>query len=219
VTALDETYLGFIPILQDAMQMVNEGYKVMLLSSRSETDALVRNNHARTLSRIGFVSQEMKDLEYEFMNAIQERANEIGSNECIEAAQSSLRESTESAGQVIVYSARQWKGFNDALAGRLLYVVIDELYLISSLMESELISLFSYYNSVTNIFSLLYLYQTEIQIYYILFDLFVDEVLIVMKSYDNTTNQQNSIIFTSLNEAVEGFRTAGSLIVGSLRDC
>lgn len=201
------------------MQIVKMDYQVMLLSARSETNAMIRVNHARMISRIGFVAQDMKDLEDEFTSAIQDRVREIGSNECLENAQKSLEESAQSGGQVIVYSARQWRTLNDAISGRLIYIVLDELDFIVSLMETELLYLFSFFNSVTYIYELLYLYQAEIQIYFLLFDLFVDEVLIVMKSYDDTTNQFNRIIFKTLNEGVEEFRAAGSSIVDASRNC
>jgi hypothetical protein len=71
------------------------------------------------------------------------------------------------------------------------------------ILETDLITLFSYFNGVTDIYNLLYFYQIEIQIYFLMFDPFVDEILVVMKSYVDTTNQQNE----------------GTLIVDSLENC
>lgn len=221
VSALNETYLGFIPILQEAMTIVLNDYKVLLESFDIEMNSMIKINHARQISRIGFFAQEMKDHQSEVFVAIQNRANEIGNNsaDCILDAERELQDAVTQAGATINYSARQWKILNDALVDGVIYETVNDLKTLISLLEFDLLNLFVYFNSVTDMYSLLSIYQGVIQTIFDLFDYFVDLIFRDMSIYDLSTNQLNRIIFISLENGSDRFRLEGELIVQSLSTC
>lgn len=216
--ALNETLLAAVPILIEDWGVVKLNYDVFLQSARNEIQNLVQNNHARVVSRIGFAAQDMKDFEYEARLVIQDRTHEK-SDECIGTAQQELSDAVETGGEVITYGAQQLQALNNALSDYTMYFTIDELHLILALFDTEFIYLFSYFDSVSNLSSLLTTFQIEVQVFSVLFDYFVDEVLLDMLVYDIATNQLNQNIFTSLNEGTEEFRVQSNAIVDSLIQC
>lgn len=221
VTALDEVYLGFIPVLLDALDIVKLDYNVMLTSARLEMNSMVQINHARLISRIGLVAQDMKDFQLSVVNEIRNRGELIGNSsaECISRAQQDLEASQGVAGDVIMYGSRQWRTLNDALADYTIFITMDEMYFIISVMEIELLNLFSHINPVTNMFDLLLIYQIEVQVFFNIFDYIIDEILLDMLVFDISTNQINAIIFKSLDGPVDEFKEQGMAIIASLADC
>lgn len=85
-------------------------YRALKASASTEYNQIIKVHHARAVSRIGFVAQDMKDLEGELLVAIQNRGIEINNNDaaCLRAAENSLADSTEDAGNVIVFVSRDW---------------------------------------------------------------------------------------------------------------
>lgn len=203
------------------MGIVLNDYKVLLESVETEMNSMIKINHARQISRIGFVAQEIKDYQSEVFAAIQTRASEIGNNsaECIQDSERELQDAATQAGATINYSARQWKILNDALADGVIYETVNDLNFLISLLEFDLLNLFVYFNSVTDMYSLLAIYQSEIQTFFYLFDYFVDLIFLDMTIYDLSTNQLNRIIFISLENGSDRFMLEGELIVQSLSNC
>jgi hypothetical protein len=114
--ALDNEFLGFIPILQEAKETVLADYRALLMSSKTELNLMVKINHAKVVSRIGYVAQDMKDLQAKIYDAIQNRVAEIGTNECLLEAERTWQRSFFEAGDVIVRTAREWKSSNEYLS-------------------------------------------------------------------------------------------------------
>lgn len=216
--ALDETLLAAVPPLLDAWDLAKTVYEVFLQSARHELNNLVRNNHARAISRIGFAAQDMKDFEYEARLAIQDQALEK-SAECIQTAERELSEAIETGGDVITNGARQLQTLNNALADYTIYYTIDELHLVLAVFDTEFLYLFAYFNSVNYLYGVVGTYQLEVQVFFSLFDYFVEEVLFDMIVYNTATNQYNQNIFTSLIEGSEEFRVQSNTIVNSLIQC
>lgn len=203
------------------MEIVLTDYRVFLQSARSEFDSMIRVQNARAISRIGFVAQDMKNFESDVANAIEDRALEINNSnaECIVEAELNLQSAAVTGGNVIMYSAQQWSALNDYLIEGYIHVTTDELHFIISLFEFELFNLFSHVNSVTNMFDLLLTYQTDVQVFFNIFEYFVYYVFLDMYIYDLTTNQENVNMFQVLNEGLQEFRTACDIILASLADC
>lgn len=221
MNGLDETLLGFVPILIDAMGTVLTDYKVLLESARREIDSMKVNQHARAVSRIGFVAQDMKDFQYEVFNAIQNRAGENNNNnaECLLEAERRLESSAVEGGDVIVYAARQWSSLNEYIADAIVFLTVDEIDVMISLFEFELLNLFARFNSVTDMFDLLLTYQTGLQVFFLLFEYFVYQIYVDLYVYDLVTTQMNKNLFQTLQTADEQFRSVGNAIIDSLADC
>lgn len=220
MNALSELYLSFIPILLDAMGIVLIDYKVLLESARTELNLMVKVQNSRSLSRIGFVVQDMKDFQFEVNSTIRNRAIEIGMDaECILEAGQRLDEAAANGGGVIVSEAIEWNDLNIYLADYFIFYTTDEIEFIISLFEFELLNCFAYFNSVTNMFDLLLFYQTELQSFFNIFDYFVYYIYVDFYVYSILTNEMNRRMFFSLNNALEDFRAEGNRIIDSLADC
>lgn len=181
---------------------------------------MVRNNQANVLSRIGFAAQEMKNYQNEIFLDIQNRwTGDNNQSECFAAAERDLEMSAASAGEVIMYAARQLVGMNDIIAGRVIFATVDEIDVLLSLLEFELFHLFSFFNGVTEIYDLLLIFQTGIQVTFNLFDLFIDEILMNMLTYESSTNQMNRIVYLEMNGGLEEFKVAGASIISTLVAC
>lgn len=182
---------------------------------------MVQIKHARVISRIGFVAQDMKDFQQEVQVAIQQRAVEIGSNssECILQAERDIEIIAEDAGEIIVFSAGQWKNLNDALLDLTTYEAIDEVDFINSIFEIELMNLIYNINGVTNLYDLLLTYQTNIQVFFLMFDYAVDLVLESLVLHELASSQVNTVLFHTLDIGLQRFRLQGAAIIDSLESC
>lgn len=182
---------------------------------------MIQMKHARVISRIGFVAQDMKDFQQEVHDAIQQRAAEIGSNssECILQAERDIGLIAEDAGEIIMFAAGQWKNLNDALLDLTTYEAIDEVDFLNSIFEIELMNLFNNFNGVTNLIDLLVTYQTNIQVFFLMFDYSVDLVLQNMVTHELASNQVNGVLFQTLDVGLQRFRLQGGAIIDSLANC
>lgn len=208
-------------MLLEASEIVLTDFRVFSASARREISSMIQMKHARIISRIGFVAQDMKDFQHEVEIAIQQRALEIGSNssECILQAERDLEIIVEDAGEIIVFSAGQWKNLNDALLDLTTYEAIDEVDFINSLFEIELMNLFDNFNPVTNMFDLLVTYQTNIQVYFLMFDYSVNQVIANMVVHELASHQVNGVLFHTLDIGLQRFRLQGGSIIDSLANC
>lgn len=220
-TALDEDYLGLIPLLVDAITDLNIQYRAFADSAQTEYVDIVRNNHARLLSRIGFVAQDMKDFQNDVANDIENRAIEINDREaeCILDAQRELAESAETAGAVIVNSARDWSEGLYFKNDEFVTPALEEIDMITSLFEIEALMIISYYNPVTEMENLVFTFFFEVLIFDILFEIFVDEIYVDFIIFEMLSNEKNEINFPLLDAGLEAFRSDGSLIRSSLANC
>lgn len=221
MAALTEEYLEIIPVLQEAMNIVIRDYKTLVDSAGNEFSLMVKINHAQQISRIGFIVQEAKDLKSEVLLAIQNRANEINNQtaECIMEAEQELETAAASVGSGVSYAANQLQILNDFLFDGVIDVTINELSFIISLFEFEFITLITFFNPVTNMFDLLSYFQLEIQLFFILFEYFVDEILVDMEAFHLSTDALNRVMFLSLESYAERFRVTGISILTSLGTC
>lgn len=85
-------------------------YRAFIASANREYDLIIKNHHARAISRIGFTAQDMMDFQEDVTRAIQNRGIEINNNnaQCILDAHQELNSSVELAGDVFDSVSREW---------------------------------------------------------------------------------------------------------------
>lgn len=107
---LDRQWLEFFPIIIDMFTTTNMQYRAFIASANREYDLIIKNHHARAISRIGFTAQDMMDFQEDVTSAIQNRGIEINNNnaQCILDAHQELNSSVELAGDVFDSVSREW---------------------------------------------------------------------------------------------------------------
>jgi hypothetical protein len=218
---LNENQLDFIRVYKESVDFFSLQYKALSASSRSEMNVMEKIYNARVLSRIGFVAQEMKDLESDLLQDIDNRAIEINNNnaECLLEAQRNLSNSSESAGKTIKAFAMRASEDIQTLNEIAVYPVLHEIESLRSIFEVEIFNIFAYINSVTNIMQLFILLESEIQAYGVLFEYYVNEIYTEMVIYGILFDDLSQEIFPLLDAGLEQFRTSASIIRSSLTNC
>lgn len=213
--------LDFVSIYKESIDFFSMQYHALLNSARNEMGLMAYNFNSRVLSRIGFVTQEMMDLHFVTLNDIRNRANQIGSNDtdCIVEAERNLEASLATAGDVIMTSSVRTTADLAEIYDYTFHHVIHDIDFIVSFFDVEILALFAYMNSVTSMFPLLILLETEIRAYGALFEYFVDEVHVEMMLYSQLTSELSAAVFPQLDAGLEAFRTTGNSIRNSLVTC
>lgn len=196
-------------------------YHALLNSARAEMSLMGYNFNARVLSRIGFVTQEMMDLEFLIQNEIRNRANLIGSNDtdCIVEAERNLEASLATAGDVIMSASVRTTSELAEIYDFTFHHVVNDIDFIVSFFDVEILAAFAYMNSVTSMFQLIILLESEIRAYGALFEYFVNDVHIEMVLYSQLTEDLSANVFPQLEAGLEAFRTTGNSIRNSLVTC
>jgi hypothetical protein len=196
-------------------------YRAMVDSARGEYNIIVMNHHARVVSRIGFVAQDMKDFQFEIYDAILNRATEINNNEaeCILEAGRSLEASVVEAGDVIMHAAQEWMSELSIIEDEFVSPLLSEIEIIMSIMQTETFNIFGYYNPVTEIQEALILLIIESALYSLLFEIFVSEIYSDFILFGILTDAKNEELFPLLNAAFDDLRASGNIIRNSLANC
>lgn len=199
----------------------NVKYRALIDSATIEYDNMKKDHNARAISRIGFVSQEIKDLQFDIANDILSRAIEIGNPgaQCILEAQRSLESSFEAAGQSITSASRDWIEELHLLNDDIVDPILRELELFISLFQIEPFGVLAQMNPVTQFQGIVQLLYLEALLYNALFEIFVSEVAFEFSLFERDTNSKNARIFFALNDAHAEFTAAGNLIRSSLVTC
>lgn len=179
------------------------------------------NYNTRVISRIGFVTQDIKDLQFEILSDIDNRANEINNfnAECIFQARSDVETAITEAGDVIRDVGTRTIAEINTLNGMLGYPLLEDLELLVSQFEIEMLSLFRRFNTVTNFISFIIELETEVRLYGALFEYFVSEIYVEMIIHNVYTDMNSAVSFPQLEEGLEAFRSAGNSIRASLPTC
>lgn len=196
-------------------------YGAMVASSRAEMNLMARVYTSGVISRVGFAVQDMKNFENEISNAIENRANEINNNNaaCLVEARSNLQASATVAGAAVSTTVGGLSEDLTSVYENYVYSVIDEVDLLISLFETEILNIFAYVNGVTSMFTLIIFLESEVRNYGALFEYFVLEIYVDMLIFDMLTQQLSQQAFPSLDVALNDFRSAGSSIRSSLINC
>lgn len=177
------------------------------------------NLNSRFLSRIG-LSQEVKDLEFELLNEIQNRASEISEgSECIERTRRDLSTSVSEAGKGLQVAATGVSEDLDTLNEIAVFPVIDEIDFLNSLFEVEIFNVFGYVNSVTSMFSLLVVLESEVRTFGALFEYFVNEVYVEMIIWSMLADDMSLVALPQIDNVLVEFRSSANSIRSSLTTC
>ena len=198
-----------------------EDYRALLLSSQAELTLMVKINHAKVISRIGFVAEDIKFFEDDISNEIQSRVNENRTNdtECLSESQTRLFKAVSEAGEMIVGTAQDWKVSNDYLSKNIVLNSVHEVQVLVSSFETELFESLAKKNSATELDEILKRHQTSIELFVYNFELHVYDILVDMFVYDIVTKEKNKAMFIKLDEGWQTFQLKGKLIIESLKNC
>lgn len=182
---------------------------------------LVKNHNSQILSRVGFVSEEMKEYEFIISNEIRDRGNEINNAtaQCILDAQQALELAVYDGGEAVKNAAVQWYEEVHLLSDELVYPILNELENIMSQFEKEFFVILSSANGVTDIERILETVIYETTVYADLFEGFALSIFLEMTIFDMYMNNINRSIFPELSSARDYFRFNGLLIRNTLETC
>ena len=193
----------------------------MIQSARQEYNFMVKNHHARTVSRMGFIGQEIMNFHDEVSRAIQDRRVQINNDDavCIANAEGDLATSFEEAGNELTLASRDWYDEISLIDDEFITPLLDEMDIIKALLEIEVFGILGVYNFVDDSETVIITLALEAALWGALFELFVSEIYTDFVIFDTLTNQKNAQIFPMLDEGLNNFRAAGNLIRNSLANC
>lgn len=193
----------------------------MTISARHEMSALVKNQNARILSRVGFATEEMKSFQFEVYNEIRDRGREIGNEnaECILAAHSELETAAMEGGLAVMNVASAWMSHMELLSKELFFHEVDDLDFLISLFEIAPFEIFAQFNSVTEIEPIILSLVFDVIIIGGFFEYIVDDVMVEMILFDRFVNIMNEDAFAELNAGSDYFKFNSKLIRNLLDVC
>lgn len=194
-------------------------FRTFLESARNEMSLLIRNYNSRVISRIGFISQSMKELDQEISNIIENRAREIGNNECILSARSDLEVLRSEAGNVTNYAATNWLQEFQVLETIAVFPVLSEHEFIVSFEETEFFRTLAYFNSVLSFDQIIYFLSVELTIVEMIFEATITKITEEMIIFDQLTDELNQNLFRKLQSGFELYSTGTSVIREALIYC
>jgi hypothetical protein len=176
---------------------------------------------ARALSRVGFIAQQMKDLEAELLADINSRGIEINNenSECLLTARRYLATAIDSAGEDLKIVSKRISEDVTTLNEIAVYPIFYEIEMLRSIFEVEIFNMFAYINSVTSMFQLLIFLESEIRAYGQLFEYYVNDIYTEMVIYEMLTNDLSEEVFPELDNALELFGRSVQAIRTSVRSC
>ena len=196
-------------------------YIAMIESANLEMSSMVKNYNAQIISRIGNVVEQMKDIQINVENHIQERAIVINSTtaQCLIDTKLELDSAVEEAGLVFVQVTTEIiYNFNE-LSTTLVYPLFEEISVFITNFEYEFLRTFATVNAVTNIEEAVNLLLFEAIHYDILFETYVYCIIKEFSEWLLQTNQQNAGLFQIMQGSLDYFRFNSELIKNTLQDC
>lgn len=181
-------------------------YQALTDSARVQYDLMVQSHNARVISRIGFVMQEMKDLESEMIGDIENRRIETNDNDCIDFVEGILQSLVSYNGYESMNIARVLKEEISLINDEMVNPIMKILDVLVSQLEKETISRFRETNAVSQMDSLHDLLEAEVEIADELFETFVQEIFDDFIMFETLTSEINGRTFPQLDAMVENFR-------------
>ncbi|CRK95138.1 CLUMA_CG008616, isoform A [Clunio marinus] len=219
---LSESLLEFFPIINERFLNANIQYRAFIESSRTEYDLMIKIHQSRILSRIGFVVDEMRNIQNEVEQVIEDRAIEINNleSECILDSQRNLSSQAEASGNFVMLASLEWFQELNFLNDDLVNPVLQELDIIASFIDFASLDMFTYeYNAVTEIYNIVTTLYLQTLIYPAFFEIFVNEIIFEFGMFRDFTNEKNGRIFTNLQEIVDEFTLSTNLIRDNVANC
>lgn len=208
-------------MIENRIAETNRIYRALINSASFEYNNMIRIHHARVVSRIGYVTQDMQDLLLEVTEAIDSRAVEIGNPEaqCILDARRGLDAAASQVGFIFENTARDWDTELHILNDNFVGPLIEELEQFISIFQIEVLMVMNYYNTVTELETIVSLLYLESVLYNLLFEIFVNELMVDFIIFEYETNHKNGRLFPLLDASLELYRFEATIIRNSLVNC
>lgn len=220
IRALFHDMLDQISVFDDSIKQLNMQYNALLTSARSEMLNTEKNYQTRVISRIGFVVDEMKDLQREVVKEIGS-LTEIGRDvaQCLLEAQQTLDISVSEAGIAIYGAARRLTSDLELLADSTFYPTIATIEYLIHQFEVHILRVYAHFNPTINMFMILFTLRSEIEMYDELFERFVLELYVDMLIVQLVTDASAQAAFLQLDNGLRAFRDSCDSIKNSLANC
>lgn len=186
----------------------NVNYRAFLDSAQREITLLERNFNAQQLSRTGFVFQEIKDLEFEVRNLIQDRSIEITNQACIIEASQRLATASDAAGTNSMSSYQEIMSRITFMRYLNVYPTIAQLSRSTKNLAFEPLTVLGNMNPLTNFDDIVNEIQHQLDFYIEVFEPFVDELILEMTRFNQYQRDLNVVLFSSLEQTRSQFVTA-----------
>lgn len=196
-------------------------HETFLESARIEMTSMIKNYNALTISRLGFVAQEMKAIENEVLIDIENRALQINSTtaECIIDANRSLGYAANYAGLVIVEISREISAHINTVNNQTVFPLFALLDNATSIYELSLLSIYAEFNLITHYRYAYYRFASNVRSHDYNFEQYVKYIRIDMVLWDKLINEFNGDMYQILDSGTDYFRFLAYLIKNSLVDC
>lgn len=213
--------LDTVYVYKESVEIFGMQYRAFLTSARTEMTLMAKGFNSRVISRIGFTTDEIRDLHDGVIGEIETRAGEIGGNEtaCIVQALAEVETALNDAGGAIQSTAMKVSEDLNTLNEMAVYPLLSDLDFMTKQFDIEILSIFSRFNAVTGMFSILIELESEIRFYGALFDYYVSYIFVEMIIYEILADEISIIAFPQLQEAVDNFRSSAEAVRESLVAC
>lgn len=208
-------------IYKESVEFFGMQYRALLTSARAEMTVMARTFNSRLISRIGFTTDDIRDLHQEVIDAIEIRAWEIDNNEtaCIVQALADLEAARSDAGDVIrIVSSIISDNFN-ILNEIAVYPTLDDVDFMQKQFDFEILNIFAQFSAVPTMFPILIELESEIRFYGARFDYFVYDIFVEMIIYEILADGISLQAFPQLQAGVDSFRSAAESVRASLPSC
>lgn len=208
-------------VYKESVEFFGMQYRALLTSARAEMTVMAKNFNSRLISRIGFTTDDIRDLHEEIIEAIEIRAWEIGNNEteCIVQALTDLETARSDAGDVIRTVATSVSEDLNSLNEIAVYPTLDDVDFMQKQFDFEILNIFAQFSAVPTMFPILIELESEIRFYGALFDYFVNDIFVEMIIYEILADEISFQAFPQLQAGVDSFRSAAEAVRASLPSC
>lgn len=191
--------------------------------NRSHQNQTLNNKimNAQFISRIGFISDEIKQKSYETFNAIDSRAIQINSRDapCIVEAKEALENAENYAGYQINGIAGETMYYINDIESRFLYPLLDVLQRESNIMQWNVKSVVRRYNPVTSMNTLMTRLEEDYQVLVILYTISITNIAREVELINNQMNEVRRSTFPQLSGVRDYFFFAADRIKDTMPDC
>jgi hypothetical protein len=198
---------------------MNANYQAFVESSKIEVYNMERNFNARLLSRTGFVFQEIKDLEYEVLQDINQRRLQIDNIRCILTAIERILAASEKAGYNSQSAYQEILHRIEFARFVMVYPTLTELSRQTYAIAVKPFTLFGFFNPVTDFNRSVEALKREVDDYSELFEAFVEEIITEMTSLNSLHQELSGVLIDSLEETRLEFSLSAREIQGFLMEC
>jgi hypothetical protein len=216
---LDENQLKLVSVNKAKIELIGSQYTALSISARKEINSMEKVYNSRVLSRIGFITQEIKDLELDLSQDIQRYVVGVDNNACLMEARRNLESSSAAASETIKGAASIVIIDLQAIRQSFVYPVLHDIELLRSVFEVHSFNVFGYTNSATNMLQISTELESDVKAYSDLFEVYVNKLYTDLFIHNILTDELSEEAFSLLDGGLENFQKSINLIRSSLSSC